>query len=109
MFRRPLRSFVNATVTRPGICCMRRSVCIVGILASCIWSAMSAADELPRVGCYEIHEVALAAAGQYANPYTDLTADVSFAPPAGGQSRVVPMFWDVYASRKVSLFLGQLI
>jgi hypothetical protein len=48
-----------------------------------------------------VHEVGLSAEGQYANPYADLTAEVSLTPPAGGQQRVVPLFWDGGASWKL--------
>src|SRR5262245_62446797 len=63
-------------------------------LLVCIGSALSTADERPCVGRFEMHEVALSATGQYANPYTDLEAEVALSPPDGGNKRVAPLFWD---------------
>jgi len=60
----------------------------------------SAADSPPRVGRYELREVALPATGQYANPYTDLVAEAVIVPPAGRPVRVIPLFWDGGAAWK---------
>ena len=60
----------------------------------------TAADP-PRVDRLSVHEVALQADGQYANPYTDLTADAELiAPSSAGQTRSVPLFWDGGSSWK---------
>src|SRR5262245_59621427 len=67
----------------------------------CIGSVLGVAEEHPRVGRFEMHEVALTATGQYANPYSDLEAELSLSPPAGGgNKRVLPLFWDGGATWK---------
>ena len=40
------------------------------------------------------------AEGQYANPYTDLTAEAILTEPGGGVARRMPLFWDGGATWK---------
>src|SRR5262245_45764807 len=48
----------------------------------------------PRVERFAMHEIELAAEGQYANPYTDLAVDAVVNPPDGSQPRNAALFWD---------------
>jgi len=68
------------------------------LLAAAIFQAAGepawAVDPAPRVGRFELHEVALAATGQYANPYADVVAQAAIVPPVGRPTRVIPLFWD---------------
>ena len=65
--------------------------------------ALPAIAQTPRVERFAIHEVGLAAEGQYANPYTDLTTDVVLTPPDGGRPRNAALFWDGGARWKLRL------
>jgi hypothetical protein len=69
-------------------------------LGLAVSAASIAAETPPRVGLYAPHEVALAAQGTYANPYTELTAQATLTPPEGGQPLSVPLFWDSGATWK---------
>jgi hypothetical protein len=63
------------------------------VLVAC--GAIAPAADPPRPLRFAPHEVALTAAGQYANPYTELTADAELTPPdAGAKPWRVPLFWD---------------
>lgn len=64
------------------------------------WTSVIAAGDVPRVNLYGVHEVSLSATDQCMNPYTDLTAEVTFTPPDGRSRRVIPMFWDGEATWK---------
>jgi hypothetical protein len=56
--------------------------------------AAMAADS-PQVERLAVHEVALEAEGQHANPYVDLTATAELTPPKpSDMQRSVPLFWD---------------
>jgi len=71
------------------------------VLASTLQRKVTAADP-QRVERLSVHEIALQAEGQYANPYADLTADAELtAPSSGSQTRSVPLFWDGGASWKL--------
>jgi hypothetical protein len=41
-----------------------------------------------------MHEVTLQSRGDYANPYTDVTAEATLTDLASGTMRAVPLFWD---------------
>ncbi|HUT89488.1 MAG TPA: hypothetical protein VMY37_08330 [Thermoguttaceae bacterium] len=47
-------------------------------------------------------EVALRAAGDYANPYTDCAADVVLTEPDGKTTRSTPLFWDGGKTRSLT-------
>jgi len=70
--------------------------------------AATAADS-PRVERFAVHEVALSAQGQYANPYTELSAEAVLTPPeVSDKSRTAPLFWDGGASWKFRFSPDQL-
>jgi hypothetical protein len=52
---------------------------------------VSAADDVPKFGIYER---SLEHAGQYDNPYKDLTATARLTEPDGKTTRRIPLFWD---------------
>ena len=51
------------------------------------------APDAPVVAQFDRHEVTLEAAGEYANPYVELTADAQLTLP-DGTTRTLPLFWD---------------
>lgn len=51
-----------------------------------------------RVERFTPHEVSFSAAGNYGNPYTDLTPDAVVTEPDGRTVRRVPLFWDGVAT-----------
>ncbi|MCX8038163.1 MAG: DUF4038 domain-containing protein [Candidatus Sumerlaeia bacterium] len=64
---------------------------ILILLIGIRWSFGAASPTAPVFG---VHEVALSASEQYANPYTDLSAEALITEPDGKTQRTVPLFWD---------------
>lgn len=74
---------------------MHRFLPLIALVASfASFCITAAAAEVLQVERFALHEIALTAQGQSANPYTDLTADAVLTEPAGGKTRTVPLFWD---------------
>lgn len=75
------------------------------ILLLMIWLALVSSaglgQEIPRVGRFAIQEVTLTAAGQPANPYTDLSAEATLIGPPGAKTVTIPLFWDGAANWKL--------
>jgi len=57
---------------------------------------------VPAITQFEPHEIALAATGDYANPYVELSADASLILPDGSE-RTFPLFWDGGTSWKLRI------
>jgi hypothetical protein len=53
-----------------------------------------AAAPTTKIGRFELLEVALVAQGEYANSYTDLTAEATLTPPNEAATKSIPLFWD---------------
>jgi hypothetical protein len=53
--------------------------------------ATRAQSSVPR---FTLHEVAFDAAGSYANPYVECSADATLTEPDGRTTRTLPLFWD---------------
>lgn len=64
--------------------------------------AAFAAEPAPQVDRFGLHEVALAATGTYANPYTDCAAEAILTAP-DGSTRSLPLFWDGGATWRLRL------
>lgn len=62
----------------------------VAVVTACLM-VLSSSAALPR---FFVYEFSVPASGQYANPYTDLTAEVTVVGPDGAASRTLPLFWD---------------
>ena len=43
---------------------------------------------------FSVHEIRLKSAGNYANPYKELTAAATLTEPDGKTTRGLPLFWD---------------
>ena len=66
-------------------------VVALSVLAGKCGLAETTAPMVPRFGR---HEVTLTATGSYANPYVDLTAEVTFTEPDQRGTRTAPLYWD---------------
>jgi hypothetical protein len=66
---------------------------IAVVIWLCVHFAI-AADTVPQIPRFGILELALTAQGQYANPYTDLTAEATLTPPGGSAAKIALLFWD---------------
>lgn len=66
------------------------SFSLLSVFLIAAFGTLAASEEVGRFGVFE---AAFEAAGQYANPYTDLEAEAEVTLP-GGQKHVVPLFWD---------------
>jgi hypothetical protein len=62
--------------------------CLFAILLLCGTTAAQ-----PTVARFAVYELALQASGQYANPYTDLSAEAVLTLP-NSEKRSAPLFWD---------------
>ncbi len=60
-------------------------------MAALLGSAAGAQVSVPR---FAPHEFTLDAAGRYANPYVECSADAIFTEPDGRSTRMLPLFWD---------------
>jgi hypothetical protein len=72
----------------------RSNQCLTLSIIFALAFAAQAADDVPRVGRFNVHEVTLQSRGDYANPYTDVTAEATLTDLASGTMRAVPLFWD---------------
>lgn len=57
-------------------------------------SLLGHAADAAKIGQNERFEVEFTAQNQPANPYVELTAEATLTPPAAGQERSIPLFWD---------------
>lgn len=73
----------------------KHAAIVVGLSLIFGWQSGLPAADTPKVERFAVHEVALQADGNYANPFTDLTAEVEFTTPAGrtGNEPGI-LFWD---------------
>ncbi len=72
---------------------LRAALALAVAAGSVVTAAQSVAAMRP-VPCFAVHEVAFTAAGTYANPYVQLSADATLVEPDGHTTRQVPLFWD---------------
>ena len=64
------------------------------LAATLALSAAAQTADFPETPLFTVHEGALRATGNYANPYRELEPDVLLTPPDGGANRLAPLFWD---------------
>jgi hypothetical protein len=67
----------------------------------CLRVAASLCAQVAQVPRFTPHEIEFAASGTYANPYVELTADVTLTTPDGRTTRRIPLFWDGAAKWKM--------
>lgn len=61
---------------------------------ACLLLAVAPVGRGQSVPRFAPHEIAFEAAGHYANPYVDCTAEATLTAPDGRTTRTLPLFWD---------------
>lgn len=74
---------------------MKQRLCLILVLVCSLhWGGPAGAIESAKVGRFELFEAEFAAQSQPANPYVEISAEATITPPAGGDDRSTPLFWD---------------
>ena len=84
----------QVTMNKPRLTQPCRSTLLVFAIAVLACPAVAALGAGTLVPQFTIYEQALQHAGQYANPYVELSATAELTPPAGRPARSIPLFWD---------------